>query len=96
MELGTRISSKVPNVQLTISEQSFQDSRNYAVSSKRAIDTFGFAPKFDVNFGIEEVMQAFLERRFPRILDPNFSNADMMRDFLSLNSNSLLREVYKT
>lgn len=96
VELGKRISLKIPDVQLTISEQSFQDSRNYAVSSKRAIDAFGFSPIFDVNFGIEEVMQAFLERRFPRILDPNFSNADMMRDFLTLNSNSLLREVYKT
>jgi len=96
VELGKRISVKVPNVVLTITEQSFQDSRNYAVTSELACHTFGFKPKFDVNFGIEEVKLALEEGRFPRILDPNFSNADMMRDFLSLTKNSLMREVFKS
>jgi nucleoside-diphosphate-sugar epimerase len=96
VELGERIASRMPNVKLTITEQSFQDSRNYAVTSDLAVRTFGFAPKFDVSYGIEEVKDAFLDGRFPRILDPNFSNADMMRDLLKLNENSLVREVFKS
>jgi hypothetical protein len=86
---------KYPEVKLTITEQSFQDSRNYAVSSDKATRIFGFDPRFSVDFGISEVGDALREGRFPKILDPSFSNADMMRQTLQLNESPLLREVYK-
>jgi nucleoside-diphosphate-sugar epimerase len=95
VELGQRIVEKNPDVKLTITEQNFQDSRNYAVSSDKAAEIFGFNPKFSVDFGINEVGNALREGRFPKILDPSFSNADMMRQTLKLNDGPLLREVFK-
>jgi nucleoside-diphosphate-sugar epimerase len=95
VELAQRIVLKNPEVKLTITEQNFQDSRNYAVSSEMATRNFGFKPNFSVDFGISEVGNALREGRFPKILDPSFSNADMMRQTLQLNKSPLLREVYK-
>ena len=95
VELAEKIVEKYPEVKLTITEQSFQDSRNYAVSSDKALRIFGFNPRFSVDFGISEVGDALREGRFPKILDPSFSNADMMRQTLQLNESPLLREVYK-
>ena len=95
VELAGRIVEANPEVKLNISEQSFQDSRNYAVSSDKAKNDFGFKPMFSVDFGITEVTETLKEGRFPKILDPSFSNADMMRQSLILNENPLVREVYK-
>jgi nucleoside-diphosphate-sugar epimerase len=93
--LAEKIVEKYAEVKLTITEQSFQDSRNYAVSSDKAKRIFGFNPRFSVDFGISEVGDALREGRFPKILEPSFSNADMMRQSLQLNEGPLLREVYK-
>jgi nucleoside-diphosphate-sugar epimerase len=95
VELAKKIVGKFPEVKLTITEQSFQDSRNYAVSSDKARASFGFNPIYSVDFGITEVGNSLKVGRFPRILDPSFSNADMMRQTLLLNQNPLVREVYK-
>ena len=95
MDLGKKIVENYPEVRLTITEQSFQDSRNYAVSSDKAKVRFGFNPIFSVDYGITEVGNALRVGRFPRILDPSFSNADMMRGSLLLNKSPLVREVYK-
>jgi len=95
VDLAKKIAEKYPEVKLTITEQSFQDSRNYSVSSEKAIRVFGFNPRFSVDFGVTEVGNALGEGRFPKILDPSFSNADMMRQTLQLNESPLLREVYK-
>jgi nucleoside-diphosphate-sugar epimerase len=95
VELAERIVKIYPEVKLSISEQSFQDSRNYAVSSDKAKMNFGFNPIFSIDFGIAEVANSLREGRFPKILDPSFSNADMMRQTLLLNENPMVREVYK-
>lgn len=95
VDLGKKIVENYPEVKLTITEQSFQDSRNYAVSSDKARRVFAFSPEFSVDFGIKEVSSALREGRFPKILDPSFSNADMMRQTLLMNRSPLVREVYK-
>ena len=94
VELAKKIQNAIPSVRLTISEQSFQDSRNYSVSSAKAIETFGFHPNYDVNYGIQEVVSVMKEGRFSQILDSAYSNADKMRDQFASISNPIVKEYF--
>src|SRR4030095_9378496 len=53
--LADRIAEFFPGVTVEKTEMKFQDARNYRVNSDKARNTFGFAPKFDIDVGIREV-----------------------------------------
>lgn len=95
VQLAKRIKELDNQITIQISEQTFQDTRNYSVSSEKAFKNFGFEPKYDVSFGIHEVFKTLTEGRFPRILDETYSNVDKMRNIFVPISNSLVQEYYK-
>ena len=95
VELAKKIQQALPEVVLEISEQSFQDSRNYSVSSEKAFHSFGFAPQFDIDYGINEVLRVLKEGRFPQILDSAYSNADKMRGKFVPVNNAFISQVYR-
>ena len=81
-ELADRILEHVPNVAVQRTEMKFQDSRNYRVSSRKAEEAFGFAPKRTVDDGIREIRRLVEEGRIRDISSPRYSNTDFLRPLL--------------
>ena len=75
LELAERITALIPNVETEITESSFQDARNYMVSSDKARNAFDFIPKWTIEDGIKEVSEVVSSGRIPDINLPRFSNA---------------------
>lgn len=74
VDLAEKIQKHVPGAIIKLTESSFQDSRNYAVSSDKARNELNFRPKWTVDDGIEEVFNAIREKRIPNVNLPRFSN----------------------
>lgn len=74
VELAEKIQKHVPGSIIKLTESTFQDSRNYAVSSHKAIQELGFQPRWNVDEGIEEIATAIKAKRIPNINLPRFSN----------------------
>jgi nucleoside-diphosphate-sugar epimerase len=74
LQLADRIKSFVPEATVEITESSFQDSRNYMVSSDKAVSELNFKPEWSVDAGIEEIRDAILQNRIPNVNLPRFSN----------------------
>lgn len=74
IQLAERIKKQVPTALVEVTESSFQDSRNYMVSSDKAFNELGFVPKWSVDDGIKEICDAITSRRIPNVNLPRFSN----------------------
>lgn len=74
VQLAKQIQRHVPEAEIRTSESSFQDSRNYMVSSQRATRELGFVPHWSIDQGIAEVAAAVRSRRIPNVNLPRFSN----------------------
>lgn len=74
IQLAERIQKYLPGTRIDITESSFQDSRNYMVSSDKARNELGFAPKWSIDEGIQEIRDAIAAHRIPNVNIPRFSN----------------------
>ena len=79
----------VPEALVKITETSFQDGRNYSVSSAKAIGDFGFSPKWSVDDGIVEVASLVREGRIKDISIARYSNHDTLKPLLSSETTPL-------
>lgn len=84
LELAERIQENVPNSVLKISDSTFQDARNYAVSSDKAREELGFRPRWTVQDGISEISQAIRENRIPDVTVERFSNVAALKGQLGM------------
>ena len=82
IDLAKMIQAHVPDSELEVTETSFQDSRNYMVSSDKARSELGFAPQWTVDQGIEEVAEAVRGRRIPDVTLPRFSNVAALQSWV--------------
>ena len=83
----------VPDLQVHLTETPFQDCRNYRVSSERAGEAFGFAPKRTLADGIREIASLVREGRIRDISSPRYSNTEFLRPLLVREKNPLGFEV---
>lgn len=74
IQLAERIQKYLPDTRIDITESSFQDSRNYMVSSDKARNELGFAPQWSIDEGIQEIRDAIAAHRIPNVNIPRFSN----------------------
>jgi nucleoside-diphosphate-sugar epimerase len=74
IDLAHQIKTIVPSAELEITESSFQDARNYMVSSERARTELGFQPLYTPDQGIAEVARLIKQRRITDVNLPRFSN----------------------
>lgn len=74
IELANEIQKQVPNAEVEITESTFQDARNYMVSSKKVTEELGFQPTLLPSHGIQEVAHVVRERRITDVNLPRFSN----------------------
>ena len=82
VDIADMLSAQVPDLQVIKTEMKFQDARNYSVSSRKAEETFGFAPKRTVEEGIAEMRRLVEEGRICDISSPRFSNNEFLRPLL--------------
>lgn len=74
IDLAHQIKKVVPSAELEITESSFQDARNYMVSSDKARNELGFKPVYSTDEGIVEVANLIRQRRITDVNLPRFSN----------------------
>ncbi len=74
IDLAHQIKGIVPSAELEITESTFQDARNYMVSSDRARKELGFKPLYTPEQGIIEVANLIRQRRITDVNLPRFSN----------------------
>ena len=84
LQLAEKIQEQVPNAVLKISESTFQDARNYAVSSEKAQRELGFKPQWNVSEGIAEIATAVREFRIPDVNVARFSNVAALKGQLGV------------
>ena len=82
IDLAHRIRAFVPEAELEVTESTFQDSRNYKVSSERARSELGFEPRWTVDQGIEEVADVIRAGRIPDVNLPRFSNVAALQSWV--------------
>jgi nucleoside-diphosphate-sugar epimerase len=78
-ELAKKINSFVPDSVIDITEMTFQDSRNYRVSSSKAKEILEFDPIYSVDFGINEIIKIISERRIVNFDNPRFTNSHYLK-----------------
>ena len=79
IELAQRIQRIVPNSSIEQTEISFQDARNYQVSSDKARNNLGFAPKWSVEDGISEIHHTIMSKRIKNVTNPRFNNSETLK-----------------
>lgn len=82
IDLAHEIQKHVPNAEIEMTESSFQDARNYMVSSDKAGRDLGFHPKFSVANGIQEVANLVASHRITDVTLPRFSNVAALTQVL--------------
>lgn len=82
VDLAREIKKEVPDAELEITESSFQDSRNYMVSSEPARRELGFNPMYTPQQGIKEVADLVRQRRITDVNLPRFSNVAALTKIL--------------
>jgi nucleoside-diphosphate-sugar epimerase len=96
VDLAEMLRSCVPDLQIQYTAMKFQDSRNYRVSSDKAIQAFGFNPRYTVDDGIRELKSLVEQGRIRDISSPRYSNTDFLRPMLIAEKTPLGFEVAPT
>ena len=79
LELANRIASIIPNTEIEQSMMSFQDARNYRVSSQKAIEGLDFSPIYTVDQGILEIFELIKSKRIKDVSIPRFTNLEIIK-----------------
>jgi len=69
----------VPESTIEFTETTFQDSRNYRVSSSKANELLGFEPKITVLDGIKELSALVDSGRITDFSNPRYTNVEIIR-----------------
>jgi nucleoside-diphosphate-sugar epimerase len=94
LEIAEAVRAKVPDAEIDVSDQRFQDDRNYRVSAERARERLGFSPEYTMEDGIEQVRTLILEGRVRDLTAPRFSNFHALRPYLGQDASPLGRELH--
>lgn len=86
IDVAYQIRNHFPDLKIEVTEQQFQDTRNYRVSSKKAEDLLGFRAKCSIDDGIEEIKELVVSHRLKDVENPRYTN----QKFLSLYNTHLL------
>jgi nucleoside-diphosphate-sugar epimerase len=78
-DLAERISIMVPGSSVSFTELSFQDSRNYRISTDKSERVLGFKPIYSIEDGIKEVATAVKMGRIKNVNHPRYSNSEALK-----------------
>ena len=60
---------------------SFEDARNYQVSSQKLLDETGFEASIELVNGVNEIYDLIFNNRIKDITDPRYSNQNFLQKF---------------
>jgi nucleoside-diphosphate-sugar epimerase len=87
VDLAYQVRNHFPDVEIEHSAQSFQDTRNYRVSSDKAARVLAFKARCSIDSGIEEIKHLVETRRLKDLDNPRYTN----QVFLSKYNTHLVR-----
>jgi nucleoside-diphosphate-sugar epimerase len=85
IDLAHQVVSHFPNLVIEQTERTFEDTRNYRVSSDPARTILGFNPTHSINEGIEELRSLLESGRLRDVDNPRYTN----QKFLSIANTHL-------
>jgi nucleoside-diphosphate-sugar epimerase len=77
-DIANSIKKHIPSAEVQYQDISFQDARNYKVSTNRIAAT-GWKPKLNIDDGIRELIKVFSEGRIKELNDWVYSNAHFVK-----------------
>jgi len=81
IDLAYQIRNYFPDLQIERTEMTFQDTRNYRVSSEKARSALGFNPAHSIDDGIEEIKSLLEMRRIKDISNVRYTNDGYLAKF---------------
>jgi len=79
LQLAERIQKIVSKVKIEQTRISFQDARNYRVSTDKVNKDLKFVPRYTIENGIQEVANAITQKRIKDVGNPKFNNSESLR-----------------
>jgi nucleoside-diphosphate-sugar epimerase len=79
LQLAERIQKILSNVKIEQTEISFQDARNYRVSTDKVKEELKFVSRYKIEDGIQEVANAITQKRIKDVGNPKFNNSESLR-----------------
>lgn len=64
-----------------IMDDKVNDFRNYKVSSKKAVKTFNYKPKYSIKYGINEIIKETKKRKINNIFKKKYINLSNLKRF---------------
>ena len=81
IDIAREIENKVKDVEVEVTPMSFEDARNYQVSSKKLLDETGFEASIKLINGVNEIYDLIFHNRIKDITDPRYSNQNFLQKF---------------
>ncbi len=78
-EIAEKIKESIPRAEVSYTAMEFEDQRNYKVKNEKILST-GWAPKYSLKEGIEEIAKIFQEDRISDPQDPVYSNEGFLKE----------------
>ena len=79
LELAQRIQKILPDANIETTDISFQDLRNYKVSSEKANRLLKFVPKYSIETGIKEIISLIVTKRIRDVRISKFNNSELLK-----------------
>jgi nucleoside-diphosphate-sugar epimerase len=76
--LACQVQNHFPNLQIERTELSFEDSRNYMVSNRKAVEGLGFNPIHSIDEGIEDIKYLLDNYRLRSLDNLRYSNGEFL------------------
>ena len=81
IDIAREIENKVEDVEVEVTPMSFEDARNYQVSSQKLLDETGFEASIELINGVNEIYDLIFHNRIKDITDPRYSNQNFLQKF---------------
>jgi len=80
IDIAEKIKEKIGDVEIDITPMSFEDARNYQVSSEKLEGESKFKAEIGLDQGIDEIYELILNNRIKDINDPRYSNQNFLKE----------------
>lgn len=81
IDLAYQVRNHFPDMAIEQTDVKFQDTRNYRVSSEKAVAELGFRPHRSIDQGIEEVKELLVAGRIRDVENPRYTNQAFLTAF---------------
>jgi len=81
--LGELMKDIFPDIELKLTDITFEDARNYRVSNRKTSSTFKYIPLYNIRTEVLKMKKIFEERRITDIGEDTYHNGNFIKNNLS-------------